>query len=311
MNDTIATNREYYNKLAEAVADQEVNEDQIAKDEDTVDAYHKSVQEAFRLCTLCNSMKNVHNAVQELEENIAKIESFYDAEPSKNYNANLKTLGRYQDTLMVALGASTMGKTHPLRLEASKTIDKMYQLQTKMTTKIPADVKPSLSSEDRGIGGLKFGTVSPPTFSGNQKYYQTFWSEFKAIHETAKLTGANKLGYLRQAQQDPELKRRISENIDNGDKYEDVIAKFRQHFDRPRQMHRIYVQQILQLSQVKPTRSSILDCASTVQSAMNGLKRLEQWDAPSIFTSIIENLLPTQLRAKWADDTISSKKCLP
>ena len=125
MNDTIATNREYYNKLAEAVADQEVNEDQIAKDEDTVDAYHKSVQEAFQLCTLCNSMKNVHNAVQELEENIAKIESFYDAEPSKNYNANLKTLGRYQDTLMVALGASTLGKTHPLRLEASKTMDKI------------------------------------------------------------------------------------------------------------------------------------------------------------------------------------------
>ena len=69
--------------------------------------------------------------------------------------------------------------------------------------------------------------------------------------------------------------------------------------------------QVLQLSQVKPTRSSILDCANTVQSAMNGLKRLEQWDASSMFTSIIEDLLPTQLRAKWADETISSKKVPP
>ena len=214
---------------------------------------------------------------------------------------------------MKALGESPMEKTHPLRLDAGKVIDKAYLLQTKMATpdKTSTEVKPPISSEDRGIGGLKFGTVSPPTFSGNQKDFQTFWSEFKAIHETAKLTGANKLGYLRQAQQDPELKRRICENIDNGDRYEDVIAKFRQHFDKPRKMHRIYVSQVLQLSQVKPTRSSILDCVNTVQSAMNGLIRLTQWDAPSVFTSIVEDLLPAQLKAKWSDETLSAKTVPP
>ena len=153
--------------------------------------------------------------------------------------------------------------------------------------------------------------VSPPTFSGEQKDYQAFWSEFKVIHDTTKYTDSNKLVYLRQAQKNPELRRQISQNIDNGDKYADVIAGFQQQFDRPREMHKIYVNQLMQIGQVKPTRSSIMSCATTLKSSMDGLIRLKQWDAASIYTSIVEDLLPEKLRIRWEDETITSKTVPP
>ena len=306
---TISSDRDTYNRLAEFVEDHEHDETQMGVDEKDMDKHRSAVQEGLRLCSLCHSMKNVYDATQALEENLVKLEAFYDDKPERNYNSNLKVLSQYLDAVIRTLGDSSMEKTHPLRQVASKVIDRVYLFQTTVATS-ESKVKPTMHPEG-GVGGLKFGTVSPPSFSGNQKDYQTFWSEFKSIHLTDKLTGANKLGYLRQAQKDPELRRRISENIDNGDRYEDVIAKFQQHFDRPRQMHRVNVNQLLQLSQVKPTRSSILDCANTVQSAMNGLIRLGQWDAPSIVTSMVEELLPAQLKAKWSDNTITQKKVPP
>ena len=76
-------------------------------------------------------------------------------------------------------------------------------------------------------------------------------------------------------------------------------------------MHKIYVGSLVQLSQVKPSRSAILDCVNTVNSAINGLNRLGQCDVESFVTSLVEELLPLQLRAKWADHTLGAKKVPP
>ena len=114
---------------------------------------------------------------------------------------------------------------------------------------------------------MKYALHSAPTFSGDQKDFQSFWAEYKQIHITPHFSEAAKLAYLKQGQLDQDIKRRIGENIENGDSYADVIEKFRKQFDRPRQMHKIYVSSILQLTQVKPCRSSILDCVNTVNSA--------------------------------------------
>ena len=143
---------------------------------------------------------------------------------------------------------------------------------------------------------MKYALHAAPTFSGEQKDYQSFWAEFKQIHETSHFSEAAKLAYLKQGQQDPDI-RRIAENIENGDDYADVIDKFRRQFDRPRQMHKIHVRNIVQLGPVKPYRSSILDCVNTINTALNGMKRLGQCDVDSMLTSIVEELLPAQLKA--------------
>ena len=76
-------------------------------------------------------------------------------------------------------------------------------------------------------------------------------------------------------------------------------------------MHKIHVKNIVQLPPVKPYRSSILDCVNVVNSAINGMKRLGKCNVESLLTSLVEDLLPAQLKARWSDVTLGERKVPP
>ena len=312
VNSCLNCKRDRFNNLSEIVLDEEDDEEKRETDAQTIADFQKAVQEALSQTAICQSMKNLDNATQLLEENLLKLEQHFDLEPKKNYAASLKLCCQLQDTLVLTIGMSCLKKTHPQRLSADKSMTHYLELTAKINRphKEASDVKPK-PTEATGLGGMKYALHSAPIFSGDQKDYQSFWAEFQQIHTTPQFSEAAKLAYLKQGQLDPDIKRKISDNIENGDKYADVIDKFQKQFDRPRQMHKIYVNSIVQLSQVKPTRSSILDCVNTVNSAINGMKRLGQCDVESMLTSVVEDLLPTQLRAKWSDVTLGTKKVPP
>ena len=267
--------RDSFNKLSEVVLDDENDEGLREADEKSISDFKASVQEALSLASICHSMKSLAIATQMLENNMTKLEQHFELEPEKNYTASLKLCCQLQDSLVVTLGNSCLKDNHPQRVAADQAMTTYLELTARVNKPHKEDSKPRLSSET-GLGGMKYALHSAPTFSGDQKDFQSFWSEFKQIHNTPHFSEAAKLAYLKQGQLDLDIKRRISENIENGDAYSDVIEKFTRQFDRPRQMHRIYVNSIMQLPQVKPLRSSILDCVNTVNSAINGMKRLGQ-----------------------------------
>ena len=303
--------RESFNGLSEVVLDEEVDEGLKDADARSIREFKASVQEALRQATVCHSMKSLDIATQMLQNSLLKLEQHFDVEPDKNYEASLKLCCQLQDSLVVTIGTSCLKETHPRRIAADQAMTDYLELNAKINKpQKSAESKPRLSSET-GLGGMKYALHSAPTFSGDQKDYQSFWAEFKQIHETLRFSDAAKLAYLKQGQQDADIKRRIAENIENGDKYTDVVEKFRKQFDRPRQMHKIHVKNIVQLASVKPYRSSILDCVNTINSAINGMKRLGQCDVESVLTSIVEDLLPAQLKARWSDVTLGEKKVPP
>ena len=270
----------------------------------------KARQEALSLATTCHSMKSLAIATQMLENSMTKLEQHFELDPEKNYTASLKLCCQLQDSLVVTLGNSCLEYNHPRRVAADQAMTTYLELTAKINKPHKVDTKPKLSSET-GLGGMKYALHSAPTFSGDQKDFQAFWAEFKQIHSTPHFSEAAKLAYLKQGQLDLDIRRRISENIENGDAYSEVVEKFTKQFDRPREMHRIYVNSIVQLPQVKPIRSAILDCVNTVNSAINGMKRLGQCDLESLITSIVENLLPPELKARWSDITLADKKVPP
>ena len=263
------------------------------------------------LSLLLLSIKSCHRAVQSLNTTVTKLRTLHDAEPDKNYSTHLKCVKEDLELLRRIIEQTAMEEAHPLRSDADKAMDRAYQILADLN-KPPApakvDVKPTLPTDDT-LGAIKMTPFSPPKFSGEQKDWISFSSEFKAIHDATRYSSASKLEYLRQAMQNPSLQ--ISTSIDNGDKYETVMANLRDQFDRPRLTHKIYVYQLLGIGQVKPYRYSILDCANTLQSVWDGLVRLGQCDAQSIFTTITESLLPKELRIRWEDETISTKKVPP
>ena len=74
--------------------------------------------------------------------------------------------------------------------------------------------------------------------------------------------------------QNPSLRRQIGTMIDNGDSYDKVMGMLVEQFDRPRLTHKIFVDQLLAIGHVKPYKSSILECANTLQSVWDGLTKL-------------------------------------
>ena len=292
------------------VLDDEDDEGLREVDAKSISDFKASVQEALSLATTCHSMKSLAIATQMLENNMTKLEQHFELEPEKNYAASLKLCCQLQDSLVVTLGNSCLKENHPRRVAADQAMTTYLELTAKVNKPHKEESKPKLSSET-GLGGMKYALHSAPTFSGDQKDFQSFWAEFKQIHSTPHFSEAAKLAYLKQGQLDLDIKRRISENIENGDAYSDVIEKFTKQFDWPRQMHRIYVNSIVQLPQVKPSRSSILDCVNTVNSAINGMKKLGQCNVESLITSVVEDLLPPELKARWSDVTLADKKVPP
>ena len=307
----IMTERERFDTLAEVVLDEEEDEGVRETDARVITEFKGYVQEALRLAAMCHSMKSLDVSTQLLRTNIKRLRNQVRDEPEKNHGPSLKLCSQLQDALVATMQAASVEETHPQRIAADSATNEYLELAASIVQHVPpAEGKPRLSSET-GLGGMKYALHAAPTFSGDQKDFQSFWAEFRQIHETPQFSEAAKLAYLRQGQQDPDIKRRIAENIENGDNYKDVIDKFRRQFDRPRQMHKIQVRNLVQLGPVKPHRSSILDCVNTINSALNGLKRLEQYDVDSMITSIVEDLLPSQLKARWSDVTLGEKKVPP
>ena len=103
----------------------------------------------------------------------------------------------------------------------------------------------------------------------------------------------------------------MCQNIENGDPYEDVLASFKDQFDKPRDMHRIYLNNQLKIGPVKPTKSSLMACATTIKSSRDGLIRLKEMDVHSIFTTIAEEFHQEKVKNRWEELTMDSKTVPP
>ena len=204
----LVVERDSFNNLAEVVLDDEDDEGLRDADAKSITEFKASVQEALSQATVCHSMKSLDIATQMLESNLLKLEQHFDVDPDKNYTASLKLCCQLQDSLVVTIGTSCLKETHPRRIAADKAMTAYLELTAKISKPHkPAEVKPRLSSET-GLGGMKYALHSAPTFSGDQKDFQSFWAEFKQIHETPHFSEAAKLAYLKQGQLDLDIKRK-------------------------------------------------------------------------------------------------------
>ena len=304
---TLEGDKSTYTSVANLLADREPSEEKRETDEPIAAAYKKEMATVLNLCTYCNSMKLIFNSSMELVDSMNDIDTLLKEDSSRNFTETIKELKCDSSQLKKFLIESPVPRTHKIRKDAKETMLRASTLVVKLSKPMPADVKPEISTHDDTLGNMKMTPFNPPMFSGEQKDWTGFWSEFKPIHDTTHYTPSNKLSYLRQAQKDPVLRRQIGANIDNGDAYEDVIAGLREQYDRPRAMHKIYVNQLLEMGPIKPYKTSINSCLSTIKTTWDGLTRLGQCDASSIFTTFLEGLLPKDLKSKWEDETIKMK----
>ena len=247
----------YYNMLQDLL-DVEPEDDLRAQDEERAEEYLAVVAETNDLSQYLLSLRSCNRKTAALESSTAKVRALHDEEPAKDYATLVSCLKEDLDSLKRALEKSPMEAVHPMRAGADRALEATYLLLTdiKKPGGPPRDLKPHL---EEGGAGIKRTPFNPPRFSGDQKDWISFRSEFKSIHDSLRYAPATKLSYLRQAMINPSLRRQIGICIDNGDSYEQVMKMLQDQFDRPRLTHKIYVDQLLAIGQVKPQKSAILE----------------------------------------------------
>ena len=269
-------------------------------------ALQKMVKTSKGVCRRLIVSREVSGKIQTADRILIQLKARRLEFPAKDYSVPTKRISDKVIGIMEALEDSTLPAEHKLRtmaMELEISLEDMEIVDFLLTP----DSKPTVEDK-KTVEPPKMQAIAPPTFSGLQRDWQAFWTAFRDIHECSKYSNTAKLCYLRQAQKDLSLHQQLCENVSHGDSYDDVVKGLLDQFDRPREDHKIYLENITRMEPVKATRSSIMACATSLQSSINGMTRLGQVDIQSIFTTMVEPLLPEKLRAQWEEATVEIKK---
>ena len=190
--------------LQEVAALAEEAED-LTADEAAEETFREVAAEVLQNCFIATAMKNTYVAYSNLQNTIHKMSDMAEADPSSVCGSSLKSLNSEMETVKRTLESNYLDLDHPQRQEAAKVMNVAYETQTKLSRivnpKAKEDSKLELAAK-RSLGGMKISPVSPPTFSGLQKDWVHFWSEFKVVDEAEDLSAPTKLNHLRNAQKD-------------------------------------------------------------------------------------------------------------
>ena len=110
---------------------------------------------------------------------------------------------------------------------------------------------------------------------------------------------------------DKALQRTLGRFTDGPDAYGLAVKELEARYDKPKQMHRLYLKNISTLSQAKASQTELTSLADTIQESYDGLKRLGQTGLESILTSLTSEFLPDKVRLAWEDSTEDSRAVAP
>ena len=126
----------------------------------------------------------------------------------------------------------------------------------------------------------------------------------KDLNDTAKLA------YLKSAMRDKNLFRKLNRPSTGDDFYNNMVKMLQEQFDKPIEMHRSYVQSLMDMEPVKLTKSSLQSFAETICEALDGIPELKQTDVTYIITSMVVSFLPQKVKQSW-DEKLEGCRQVP
>ena len=158
--------------------------------------------------------------------------------------------------------------------------------------------------------GVKLPRIDVPTFDGNIVNWAMFWEQFEAaIHGKRQLSNADKLTYLRHALKDGTARQVIEGLSQAGDNYPEAIDCLRKRYDRPRLIHRVHVQAILNATPLKTgSGKELRRLHDTVNQHLRALKAMDYDPSGPFITSMLELKLNEDILFKWQRHSHESGK---
>ena len=146
--------------------------------------------------------------------------------------------------------------------------------------------------------GVKLPKLEVPMFDGNLLNWKTFWEQFcVSVHSRTNISDAEKLV---QALKDGKAKHTIEGLSRTGDQYNEAVECLQQRYDRPRLIHRIHVQTIVETLQVKDgTGIELCRLHDKVQQHLTALKAMGSEPPGPFITSVMELKLDPTTMFEW------------
>ena len=303
---TLSKQQTEYEALSAQLYDGETNPTAMEEDETKADEWERIMESAIKDCTHLISQGTIQKGLSSLEVEIKTLTAAYEATPANDHSIAITDVTTTARQLKADLKASLMPKEEELREQCWNMLERAAAIQGRAAGTKATDAKPSVAAA--GKSHLKLKYVEVPNFSGKTEDWLGFSRLFQqAVHNNPDLNEASKLNYLLQALQDPRVKHDFSERMDEPNAYTKFMAELDATHDKPRWMHRRYVERLRKMESHPRTREGLMLFLAEGQAINNGLLRLKGGDISRILTSTMEAAMDPSTRALWNQKTTATK----
>ena len=288
----------------EALED-ERDEEKIAADEDFRKKLSRLNDSSLTLSHDLVVLKMVSRFLLDLDKELTTLEECKAAEPDKDYSACYITADKTVNQIQQTLRDSSIELDHSVYRDIHMLAKRLLTLKTQDKTEPkPAFITASLTKD--------FDTpkVNIPKFKGGMAAWHCFWGRFRpAVHDNIKIKNAVKMAILLDLVDDPSTASYLqAQNDGKEDRYQASIKYLQSRFDKPRQLHQLYCQQLQDLPPIKGTSEELSRTVDSIFAAVEGIRRGGQTDIDYIATSMVVSVLPEQLRLQWETKTEANPK---
>ena len=252
----------------------EAETDETLQDEDEAawDLFTDTIDMARKICQELISLRTVSSLAEEVDSSLNRIQTEQEDNPMMEYLGPISDVHGHLTELKETLRASTIPASHILWSMSKEFSLKLDKLQATKVVTSTVDTKPPIKPESTN-SGYKRAHLTIPKFSGELKDWHPFWNGFReAVHDATDLKKSVKLSYLKESMKDKALWRMLSRATEDEDYYDQAVQELKERFDKPREMHRIYVNNVLNIGQVKSSQSSLTAFADTLRESLDGLR---------------------------------------
>ena len=301
---------EYHDLTARILAHLEALEDE--RDEGKIEAdeeFRKKLSGLNDSClTLSHDLvvlKMVSRYLLDLDKKLTTLEECKTTAPDKDYSACYLTADQTVNQIQQTLRDSSIELDHSMYQDIHLLSKRLLTLKTQDKTEPkPAIFTASLTKD--------FDTpkVNIPKFKGGMVAWHCFWGRFRpAVHENPKIKNPVKMAILLDLVDDPSTTSYLqAQNDGKEDRYLASIKYLQGRFDKPRQLHQLYCQQLHDLPPIKGSSDDLTKTADAIFAAVEGIKRGGQTDIDHVATSMVVSVLPEQLRLQWETKTEANRQ---
>ena len=294
---TLATRILAYLETLEAETDEEKAEADEAVRRDLI----RMSDSATTLCNDLVVLKMVSRLLLDLEKDVNTLEECKAADPDKDYSACYKTADKAVEQIRQNLKDSSVDIDH----QVYQQIDLLAKRLLNLKTLLRMEPKPTTIIATNLVKDFETPKVNIPKFKGRMVAWHSFWGRFRpAVHDNEKIKNPVKMAILLDLVEDPSTASYLqAQNDGKEDRYVATIKYLQSRFDKPRQLHQIYCQQLQDLPPIKGTSEELSRTVDLIFAAVEGIKRGGQVDINYLATSMVVPVLPEQLRLQWETKT--------